>query len=77
VKSGSSYREKTPVEKPMERRFVVGWKDVAVTFALGWRKKCFERIRQRRSSEVSDEGEGASSAGRKVHLNNAPSRLMV
>jgi len=55
VKSGSSYREKTPVEKPTERRFVGGWKDVAVTFALVWRKKCFERMRQRRSSELSGE----------------------
>ena len=61
----------------MERRFVERWKDVAVTFALGWRKKCFERMRQRRSSEVSGSAGGMSSAGWKVHWNNAPSRLMV
>ena len=61
----------------MERRFVEGWKDVAVTFAFGWRKKCFERTRQRRSSEVSGSAGAASSEGRNVHWNNAPSRLMV
>jgi hypothetical protein len=57
VKSGSSYIENTPVEYPIARRLVPGWNEAAVTFAFGWRKKCFESIRQR----ISADGEDSSS----------------